>query len=100
MTSAKGVSAFFVRHSSVCSKQQCNAHVLLSVFHIENVLCMLCFKFCLLLCQALKMSTAVPDRGTIGVTLSDFHVNMDTFYTSSLTSPNYVLHLLIASVLA
>lgn len=36
--------------------------------------------------------------GTIGWTLSDFHVNMDTFYTSSITALNYVPPLLIASV--
>lgn len=59
---------------------------------------MLCFEF-RLLCKAFKTSTTTNhDSGTTGRTLLDFHVDMDTFYTSSLTSLNYVPPLQFTSV--
>lgn len=60
---------------------------------------MLCFEFSLLLCKAFKTSTTTNhNSGTIGRTLLDFYVVMDTFYTSSLTSLNYALPLQFTSV--
>lgn len=66
---------------------------ILKMFYVRCALNFLFFSVKHLRCQQQQFLT-----GTIGWTLSDFHVNMDTFYTPSLTSLNYVLPLLIASV--